>query len=38
MKKDLKNMSNEKVDQYVKEMCKKFGIDLFDKLKGRFGK
>ena len=31
----LKNMSNEEVDQYVKEMCKKFGISqsLFDKLK-----
>ena len=29
-----------KVDQYVKEMCKKFGISqsLFDKLKDRFGK
>ena len=36
----LKNMSNEEVDQYVKEMCKKFGISqsLFDKLKDRFGK
>ena len=34
------NMSNEEVDQYVKEMCKKFGISqsLFDKLKDRFGK
>ena len=36
----LNNMSNEEVDQYVKEMCKKFGISqsLFDKLKDRFGK
>lgn len=36
----LKNMSNEEVDQYAKEMCKKFGISqsLFDKLKDRFGK
>lgn len=36
----LKNMSPEEVDEYVKEMCKKFGISqsLFDKLKDRFGK
>lgn len=36
----LKNMSNEEVDEYVKEMCKKFGISqsLFDKMKDRFGK
>ena len=36
----LKNMSNEEVDQYVKEMCKKFGISqsLFDKLKDKFGR
>lgn len=36
----LKNMSNEEVDQYVQDMCKKFGISqsLFDKLKDRFGK
>ena len=40
MKKDLRNMSNEEVDQYVKEMCKKFGISqsLFDKLKDRVWK
>ena len=40
MKKNLKNMSNEEVDQYVQDMCKKFGISqsLFDKLKDRFGK
>lgn len=36
----LKNMSNEEVDQYVKEMCKKFGISqsFFDKLKDKFGR
>ena len=36
----LKNMSNEEVNQYVQDMCKKFGISqsLFDKLKDRFGK
>lgn len=36
----LKNMSPEEVDQYVKEMCKKFGISqsMFDKLKDRFGR
>ena len=36
----LKNMSNEEVDQYIKEMCKKFGISqsLFDKLKDKFGR
>ena len=40
LKDKLKNMSNEEVDQYVKEMCNKFGISqsLFDKLKDRFGK
>lgn len=36
----LKNMSNEEVDQYVQDMCKKFGISqsLFDKLKDKFGR
>lgn len=36
----LKNMSPEEVDQYVKDMCKKFGISqsMFDKLKDRFGR
>ena len=36
----LKNMSNEEVDQYVKEVCKKFGISqsLFDKLNDKFGR
>lgn len=36
----LKNMSPSEVDEYVKEICKKFGISqsLFDKLKDRFGK
>ena len=36
----LKNMSKEEVDQYVQDMCKKFGISqsLFDKLKDKFGR
>ena len=36
----LKNMSNEEVNQYVQDMCKKFGISqsLFDKLKDKFGR
>lgn len=36
----LKNMSPDEVDEYVKNMCKKFGISqsLFDKLKDRFRK
>ena len=36
----LKNMSQEEVDQYVQDMCKKFGISqsLFDKLKDKFGR
>ena len=40
MMSNYQNGDNEEVDQYVKEMCKKFGISqsLFDKLKDRFGK
>ena len=36
----LKNMSKEEVDQYVQDICKKFGISqsLFDKLKDKFGR
>lgn len=36
----LKNMSAEEMDEYVKNMCKKFGISqsLFEKMKNRFGK
>ena len=36
----LKSMSNEEVDQYVQDMCKKFGVSqsLFDKLKDKFGR
>lgn len=36
----LKNISNEEVNQYVQDMCKKFGISqsLFDKLKDKFGR
>ena len=36
----LKNMSKEEVDQYVQDMCKKFGISqsLFDNLKDKFGR
>ena len=36
----LKNMSKEEVNQYVQDMCKKFGISqsLFDKLKDKFGR
>ena len=40
LKDKLKNMSNEEVNQYVQDMCKKFGISqsLFDKLKDKFGR
>lgn len=36
----LKNMSPEEVDEYVKNMCQKFGISqsLFEKMKDRFGR
>lgn len=36
----LKNMSPQEVDEYVRQMCKKFGISqsLFEKMKDRFGR
>ena len=36
----LKNMSSEELDEYVKDMCRKFGISqsLFEKMKYRFGR
>ena len=36
----LKNMSSEELDEYVKDMCRKFGISqsLFEKMKDRFGR
>lgn len=36
----LNNMSQEELDQYVQDMCKKFGISqsMFNKIKDRFSR